>query len=155
MFFVFMIVFLHGVVCYILLHYVICFYVCFFFSSRRRHTICALVTGVQTCALPISSPDRRGACRRRWRDQRPDKRRPQPTGSRRSAARIGSGSLFLASTIGVLKARQRLARVPRDGGRMATERRYDGRGEGWGHVVGEQQVEEREGCGKGMRDQIG
>src|SRR3546814_8826243 len=30
----------------------------FFFSSRRRHTRCALVTGVQTCALPIS--DRRG-----------------------------------------------------------------------------------------------
>src|SRR3546814_6562085 len=36
-----------------------CFYVCwlfvfvFFFSSRRRHTRCALVTGVQTCALPI------------------------------------------------------------------------------------------------------
>src|SRR3546814_17785780 len=32
----------------------------FFFSSRRRHTRCALVTGVQTCALPICS-DRR-AC---------------------------------------------------------------------------------------------
>src|SRR3546814_3840078 len=29
----------------------ICFL--FFFSSRRRHTRCALVTGVQTCALPI------------------------------------------------------------------------------------------------------
>src|SRR3546814_15287555 len=29
----------------------------FFFSSRRRHTICALVTGVQTCALPISVVD--------------------------------------------------------------------------------------------------
>src|SRR3546814_5202899 len=28
----------------------------FFFSSIRRHTRCALVTGVQTCALPISSP---------------------------------------------------------------------------------------------------
>src|SRR3546814_2278105 len=28
-----------------------CLYVCF--SSRRRHTRCALVTGVQTCALPI------------------------------------------------------------------------------------------------------
>src|SRR3546814_2874291 len=28
-------------------------YVLFFFSSRRRHTRCALVTGVQTCALPI------------------------------------------------------------------------------------------------------
>src|SRR3546814_7290504 len=27
----------------------------FFFSSRRRHTRCALVTGVQTCALPISN----------------------------------------------------------------------------------------------------
>src|SRR3546814_9351500 len=26
---------------------------CFFFSIRRRHTRCALVTGVQTCALPI------------------------------------------------------------------------------------------------------
>src|SRR3546814_7306017 len=28
----------------------------FFFSSRRRHTRCALVTGVQTCALPICRP---------------------------------------------------------------------------------------------------
>src|SRR3546814_1080256 len=27
----------------------------FFFASRRRHTRCALVTGVQTCALPILS----------------------------------------------------------------------------------------------------
>src|SRR3546814_7494908 len=33
-----------------LLHYVWCFV----FSSRRRHTRCSLVTGVQTCALPIS-----------------------------------------------------------------------------------------------------
>src|SRR3546814_64180 len=31
--------------------FVICCFV--FFSSRRRHTRCALVTGVQTCALPI------------------------------------------------------------------------------------------------------
>src|SRR3546814_6884479 len=31
----------------------------FFFSSRRRHTRCALVTGVQTCALPISIADNR------------------------------------------------------------------------------------------------
>src|SRR3546814_2780182 len=29
----------------------------FFFSSRRRHTRCALVTGVQTCALPICFPN--------------------------------------------------------------------------------------------------
>src|SRR3546814_647 len=32
---------------------VLCVVVLFFFSSRRRHTRCALVTGVQTCALPI------------------------------------------------------------------------------------------------------
>src|SRR3546814_8390596 len=36
---------------------------CFFFSSRRRHTRCALVTGVQTCALPIYP--RRPPARRR------------------------------------------------------------------------------------------
>src|SRR3546814_3548952 len=34
---------------------VMCFFFIFFFSSRRRHTRCALVTGVQTCALPISA----------------------------------------------------------------------------------------------------
>src|SRR3546814_9565057 len=34
---------------------ILCFILMFFFfSSRRRHTRCALVTGVQTCALPIS-----------------------------------------------------------------------------------------------------
>src|SRR3546814_715435 len=33
----------------------------FFFSSRRRHTRCALVTGVQTCALPICQCDQRAA----------------------------------------------------------------------------------------------
>src|SRR3546814_4500450 len=33
----------------------------FFFSSRRRHTRCALVTGVQTCALPIS-PEKNPLC---------------------------------------------------------------------------------------------
>src|SRR3546814_9132966 len=32
----------------------LCMRCCFFFSSRRRHTRCAVVTGVQTCALPIS-----------------------------------------------------------------------------------------------------
>src|SRR3546814_6897441 len=46
----------------------------FFFSSRRRHTRCALVTGVQTCALPISSDRSRRAERPRvqcrlWRDE--------------------------------------------------------------------------------------
>src|SRR3546814_2865735 len=38
------------------------YFVFVFFSSRRRHTICALVTGVQTCALPIydQQDDERG-----------------------------------------------------------------------------------------------
>src|SRR3546814_7410442 len=34
--------------------HVVFVFLLFFFSSRRRHTRCALVTGVQTCALPIS-----------------------------------------------------------------------------------------------------
>src|SRR3546814_20636523 len=38
----------------------------FFFSSRRRHTRCALVTGVQTCALPIATW--RSATCERWVD---------------------------------------------------------------------------------------
>src|SRR3546814_3022830 len=37
--------------CVFLIAWVSCLF--FFFSSRRRHTRCALVTGVQTCALPI------------------------------------------------------------------------------------------------------
>src|SRR3546814_7719908 len=41
---------MYFILCYIVLFCL--FY--FFFSSRRRHTRCALVTGVQTCALPIS-----------------------------------------------------------------------------------------------------
>src|SRR3546814_3068923 len=44
-----------------------------FFSSRRRHTRCALVTGVQTCALPI-------CCCSCWRWKRSTPRRsPVPS----------------------------------------------------------------------------
>src|SRR3546814_6660853 len=50
------------------------FVVVFFFSSRRRHTRCALVTGVQTCALPICPSGRSRHCplrpRRRGRRRR-------------------------------------------------------------------------------------
>src|SRR3546814_8539051 len=47
-----------------LLCYYTCFFVfvLFFFLSSRRHTRCALVTGVQTCALPISFPGARTPC---------------------------------------------------------------------------------------------
>src|SRR3546814_5449556 len=46
-----------------------CEVVFFFFSSRRRHTRCALVTGVQTCALPIlSEVTKLNRCLRRDKD---------------------------------------------------------------------------------------
>src|SRR3546814_5752495 len=51
---VFILLFLCYMLCIISL-VLILFIFLFFFSSRRRHTRCALVTGVQTCALPISS----------------------------------------------------------------------------------------------------
>src|SRR3546814_1948243 len=44
---------LHSIICMLMLY--LLWLLIFFFSSRRRHTRCALVTGVQTCALPISS----------------------------------------------------------------------------------------------------
>src|SRR3546814_4457245 len=40
-------------VVYVVIVSLLVLYLLFFFSSRRRHTRCALVTGVQTCALPI------------------------------------------------------------------------------------------------------
>src|SRR3546814_8659619 len=46
---------------------IMCVLFFFFFSSRRRHTRCALVTGVQTCALPIS---RAGPCRQEIQELR-------------------------------------------------------------------------------------
>src|SRR3546814_3457422 len=48
-----------GLSCVLHLYFLVtCMLILFFlfcFSSRRRHTRCALVTGVQTCALPISA----------------------------------------------------------------------------------------------------
>src|SRR3546814_5506336 len=52
-----------------------------FFSSRRRHTRCALVTGVQTCALPISADDPDGRLQRMAQPRRLPRRfrrRPSP-----------------------------------------------------------------------------
>src|SRR3546814_13546010 len=44
-------------------HIIFCYlFYFFFFSSRRRHTRCALVTGVQTCALPIFLLKAQGKC---------------------------------------------------------------------------------------------
>src|SRR3546814_4960259 len=43
------------------LYMLLCGDLCFFLSSRSRHTRCALVTGVQTCALPIFRLPRRSS----------------------------------------------------------------------------------------------
>src|SRR3546814_8061162 len=60
-----------------------CSLCCFFvFSSRRRHTRCALVTGVQTCALPIyGGPAAADARRLRRRRRSPPRSPTSPTTS--------------------------------------------------------------------------
>src|SRR3546814_10108023 len=69
----------------------------FFFSSRRRHTRCALVTGVQTCALPIyrfgielerADQSLRAADRREGQDRRFQRRPVEVEAARPIAARI-------------------------------------------------------------------
>src|SRR3546814_3379141 len=57
--------------CCVLVCFLFFFFFFFFFSSRRRHTRCALVTGVQTCALPILRGFRQG-------DRRGGGHRPHP-----------------------------------------------------------------------------
>src|SRR3546814_14365212 len=69
-----------------------------FFSSRRRHTRCALVTGVQTCALPIfltvrgppPNPDSAAASVSRWRYRRRAVSHIRPAGPRRRGRRRNS-----------------------------------------------------------------
>src|SRR3546814_4287850 len=57
----------------------------FFFESKRRHTRCALVTGVQTCALPICSEEGRNE----EEGDREEVRRPQGD-EKGSNAKVGS-----------------------------------------------------------------
>src|SRR3546814_571481 len=69
----------------------------FFFSSRRRHTRCALVTGVQTCALPISVA---------LALPNPESRIPNPAPKRIAlCAGEASGDLLGAGLIEQLRAR--------------------------------------------------
>src|SRR3546814_6305154 len=68
---------------------------CFVFSSRRRHTRCALVTGVQTCALPIStSVPLTDTVHSR-------SRKPSPSRCGSSSCTSRSGSRKVASFIGL------------------------------------------------------
>src|SRR3546814_7617960 len=64
----------------------------FFFSSIRRHTRCALVTGVQTCALPISSGSSFAAPAATMPESRPSAQvaeAPGPNGQQRKNAMVG------------------------------------------------------------------
>src|SRR3546814_10595313 len=63
--------------------YMFMFMFFFFFSSRRRHTRCALVTGVQTCALPISTRLWSTRPARSRKDDRPSRKSYRQQGSRR------------------------------------------------------------------------
>src|SRR3546814_4717856 len=76
----------------------------FFFSSRRRHTRCALVTGVQTCALPILS-----------------RREPHRTRLRRPLDRLAAA--HRADEAGLALRLQLLAQARRIGARRSEERR--------------------------------
>src|SRR3546814_7421848 len=67
----------------------------FFFSSRRRHTRCALVTGVQTCALPISL----GVCLGEHRDAVPADHARGPDPLQRPDERAGGALRGLAADV--------------------------------------------------------
>src|SRR3546814_9730644 len=83
----------------------LCRIVSFFFSSRRRHTRCALVTGVQTCALPIFAHRRRQRLELRAGGRH----------ARRGYHRVGRrrGGRGLAERAGVELLDQRFRRVDR------------------------------------------
>src|SRR3546814_6531992 len=97
--------------CY--LSHLLCFF--FVFSSRRRHTRCALVTGVQTCALPISLRPSLGP--NSWS-------RPGPSCRPRSVCRRFVGSRFPgrfpAGFLGSFLLRCRLFRCRLFGDRKST-----------------------------------
>src|SRR3546814_653396 len=97
--------------------------VLFFFSSRRRHTRCALVTGVQTCALPISTAQAGTSWPPFWH---------APHNTRSSAGsmplrRWKSANRPPLSCLGhdpaVLPAVQPVARLPPGGDRIVNQRR--------------------------------
>src|SRR3546814_10174973 len=84
----------------------------FFFSSRRRHTRCALVTGVQTCALPI------------WTRSHSLQRRPRYSTSRPPSASAGvPRSAADASGTGEVKARSLCGNA--DGRQTGSSRRSE------------------------------
>src|SRR3546814_5080175 len=78
----------------------------FFFSSRRRHTRCALVTGVQTCALPIFGLDDIRA----WRQQASERAVQDAGFAYEGYVRLKLGAVleFVAKQIGRASCRERV-----------------------------------------------
>src|SRR3546814_3009648 len=69
---------------------------CFFFSSRKRHTRCAFVTGFQTCALPIWG---RGGWRSRFNVAIRTLRLTPETSASEGSAVFGVGSGIVADSV--------------------------------------------------------
>src|SRR3546814_4904261 len=82
----------------------------FFFSSRRRHTRCALVTGVQTCALPISSSN--STSNNSW--QRERGHRVAVDGAARESAGVDRGDELLAALASIRDRRSEERRVGKE-----------------------------------------
>src|SRR3546814_3337449 len=96
----------------------------FLFSSRRRHTRCALVTGVQTCALPICCSRVKNSCARPTASLKP-KARPMSvdvTELLMTPSTIGSllagvgalGSIVAGATLLVPKISRKLMPLPKE-----------------------------------------
>src|SRR3546814_5763141 len=85
----------------------------FFFSSRRRHTRCALVTGVQTCALPICRSQRSSAVMKSLRDgsgRWQPERLAVSSVARSAAPRVAFDRPMIYSAAGRLNLAQRIDR---------------------------------------------
>src|SRR3546814_8101821 len=87
-----------------------CFlFICvFFFSSRRRHTRCELVTGVQTCALPISGVETGAEQEKTRTDVRGVQCQYREPGSLHYSGSAGVGWSIAALQIGRASCRERV-----------------------------------------------
>src|SRR3546814_4081711 len=104
---------------------------CFFFSSRRRHTSCSVVTGVQTCALPILlsfSPELFFSLADRRINVRPMKgtrpRGTDPASDRRYARELAESAKDRAENLVIVDLlRNDLSRISREIGRASCRER--------------------------------
>src|SRR3546814_9403042 len=80
----------------------------FFFSSRRRHTRCALVTGVQTCALPICLQADQHTDQQQHRHQHRLQEHPTGLFERRQHQLIGAQGNADTEQIGRASCRERV-----------------------------------------------